>query len=87
MGIHDIEINTANYRYGRLMIKGSGFNEFSNVVIDGEVRPTAYIDTHTLAVVMETFPEEANSIVVAQISNEDIELSRTNEFLIEDVIR
>ncbi|MBQ4088827.1 MAG: LTA synthase family protein [Clostridia bacterium] len=87
MGIHDIEINTVNYRYGRLMIKGTGFNEFSKVVIDGEVRPTAYIDTHTLAVVMETFPEEANSIVVAQISNEDIELSRTDEYLIENVIR
>lgn len=87
LGIHEIVVNHANYRYGRLMVKGAGFNEFSKVVIDGEVRPTAYIDTHTLAVVMETFPEEANSLVVAQISNEDIELSRTDEFLIEDVTR
>lgn len=87
MGIHDIVINSANYRYGRLMIKGSGYNEFSKVVIGEEVLPTAYIDTHTLAVVMDEFPEEAESIVVAQISNEDIELSRTKEFLIENVIR
>ena len=87
LGIHNIVINSANYRYGRLMVKGNGFNEFSKVVIDGEIKATAYIDTHTLAVVMDEFPEEAASVAVAQISNEGIELSRTDEFPAELITR
>ena len=59
--------------------------EGGNVCIDGEIYPTAYIDTHTLAVVMEEFPEDAETIVVAQISNEGIELSRTEEYPAENV--
>jgi len=85
MGIHEIVVNNVNFRYGRLMLKGNGFNEFSEVVIDGEIYPTAYIDTHTLAVVMEEFPEDAEAIAVAQISNEGIELSRTEEYPAENV--
>lgn len=87
MGVHEIVINNANYRYGRLMVKGDGFNEFSKLMIDGEVQPTVYVDTHTLAMVMEEFPEDAESLAVAQISNENIELSRTEEYLMTDVIR
>lgn len=87
MGIHEIVINSANYRYGRLMIKGDGFNEFSKILIDGEAQPTVYVDTHTLAMVMEEFPEDAESLAVAQISNENIELSRTDEYLMTDVKR
>lgn len=87
LGIHEIVINNANYRYGRLMVKGDGFNEFSKIMIDGEVQPTVYVDTHTLAIVMEEFPEGAESLAVAQMSNENIELSRTEEYLMADVIR
>lgn len=87
MGIHEIAVNNINYRYGRLMLKGSGFNEFSKVVIDGEIYPTAYVDTHTLAVVMEEFPEDAEVISVAQISNEGIELSRTEDYPAEKVVK
>lgn len=87
MGIHEIVINNANYRYGRLMIKGDGFNEFSKIMIDDEAQPTVYVDTHTLAMVMEEFPEDAESLAVAQISNENIELSRTEEYLMSDVNR
>jgi len=76
-----------NFKYGRLMVKGNGFNEFSKVMIDDDVLPTAYIDKHTLAVVMDEFPEDAAFICVAQISNEDIELSRTEEFSAEDVVK
>ena len=85
LGIDEINIISANHRYGRLMVKGNNFNEFSKVVIDDEVMPTAYIDGHTLAVVMDKLPEEAQVLVVAQISNEDIELGRTDEFLFENI--
>lgn len=87
MGIHEIVVNCVNYRYGRLMVKGDGFNEFSKIVIDGEVQPTVYVDTNTIAMVMEEFPENAESLAVAQISNENIELSRTAEYRMSDVAR
>jgi len=87
MGIDEININACNLRYGRLMVKGQNFNEFSKIVLDGEVLPTVYVDSHTLAAVMDKLPEDAESLVVAQISNEDIELSRTEEFPVEDIIQ
>lgn len=87
LGIDDIIINNVNYRYGRLMVKGEGFNEFSKIMIDGEAQPTVYVDTHTLAMVMEEFPEDAESLAVAQISKEYIELSRTGEYPMADVLR
>ena len=87
MGIDEININACNLKYGRLMVKGQNFNEFSKIVLDGEVLPTVYVDSHTLAAVMDKLPEDAESLVVAQISNEDIELSRTEEFPVEDIIQ
>ncbi len=87
MGIDEIRINAANLRYGRLMVKGENFNEFSRIVLDGEVLPTVYVDSHTLAAVMDKLPNDAEVIVVAQISNEDIELGRTEEFPVENISR
>lgn len=87
LGLDRISINNVNYRYGRLMVKGENFNEFSKIVIDDEVKETVYVDSHTLAAAMSSFPKEAESLVVAQISREDIELSRTDEFKMQNVIR
>ena len=68
-------------------MKRSNGREFSKIVLDGEILPTVYVDSHTLAAVMDKVPADAVSLVVAQISNEDIELSRTAEFPVENIIK
>jgi len=87
LGIDDIVINAVNHKYGRIMVKGANFNEFSKIIIDGEILPTVYVDPHTLAAVMDKVPADAEFIWVAQISNEDIELSRTEPFPVENIIK
>ena len=87
LGIDPICINAVNLRYGRLMVKGENFNEFSKIVLDGEVLPTVYVDSHTLAAVMDKLPVDAESIVVSQISNEDIVLGSTDAFPVEEIIK
>ena len=80
MGIHEIRVNSADLKYGRLLVKGEHFNEFSTILLDDTELPTAYIDSHTLAAVMDELPEDAESLCVAQVSNEQVELSRTEAF-------
>ena len=80
MGIHEIRITSAECRFGRLIVKGTDFNEFSEVIIDDRTYDTAYIDEHTLAVVMDELPEDAENLYVAQVTNEEIELTRTDPF-------
>ena len=67
-------------------MRGDNFNEFSTILIDGTAVPTAYIDKHTLAAVMTSLPEGATVLNVAQISKESIELSRTADFPVEEIV-
>ena len=86
MGINAVSIQSANLKYGRLLVRGDNFNEFSTILIDGTAVPTAYIDKHTLAAVMTSLPEGATVLNVAQISKESIELSRTADFPVEEIV-
>lgn len=87
LGIHDVEIDSVEYRYGRLLVTGDYFNEFSKIILDEKVLPTAYIDRHTVAAVIDDLPEEAESLYVAQLSRESIELSRTAPWSVADISR
>ncbi len=85
MGIDNVVINSAQYKYGRLLIRGDNFNEFSKIFLDGEQLTTAYIDKRTLVACVDGLPPGAQSLAVAQISRENVELSRTAEFPVSDV--
>lgn len=87
MGIDNITINTAQFKYGRLLIRGDHFNEFSKIILDGEELTTAYIDKRTLVACINSLPADAQTLAVAQISREGVELSRTEEFQVSDVKR
>ena len=80
MGVDDIVVNAAEFKYGRLLIRGDNFNEFSKIILDGTQLTTAYIDKHTLVACVDGVSADAQALVVAQITREGVELSRTAEF-------
>lgn len=85
MGIDDVSIDNVELKYGRLLIKGQNFNEFSTIVIDDEQIPTAYIDSQTVAAVMDELPEDAVFVAVAQVTTENVELTRTASYPVSDI--
>lgn len=85
MGIDDITIDHVEFKYGRLLVEGSGFNEFSTIVIDDEQLPTAYIDENTVACVIDALPEDAAFVAVAQVTTEDVELTRTASYPVTEI--
>lgn len=85
MGIDDITIDHVELKYGRLLVEGSGFNEFSTIVIDDEQLPTAYIDENTVACVMDALPEDTAFVAVAQVTTEDVELTRTASYPVTEI--
>jgi phosphoglycerol transferase MdoB-like AlkP superfamily enzyme len=87
MGIDDVAIGSAEYKYGRLLIRGDNFNEFSKIILDDTELTTAYIDKHTLVACVDGLSPDAQALCVAQISREGVELSRTAEFPASDVKR
>lgn len=87
LGIGDVSIRSAEYKYGRLLIRGENFNEFSKIVLDGAQLTTAYIDKRTLAATLDNLGLDAQALAVAQVSREGVELSRTPAFSVEDVRR
>lgn len=85
MGIEDITIEHVEMKYGRLLVKGEGFNEFSTIVIDDEQIPTAYIDENTVAAVLDALPEDAAFVAVAQVTTENVELTRTASYPVTEI--
>lgn len=87
LGIHPIRIASAEYRYGRLLVRGSGFNEFSRILLDGRELPTAYVDERTLVTLLEELPEDAELLEVGQFTKENAEMSRTRPFSAEKIMK
>ena len=87
MGIDDVAIGSAEFKYGRLLIRGDNFNEFSRIILDGTQLTTAYIDKNTLVACVDGVSPDAQALVVAQVTREGVELSRTAEFPASDVKR
>lgn len=79
MGIVPIVPKHAVVEYGRLMVTGENFTEFSSVVVGEEVKDTVFIDHEHIAVLVEPDENEllVDGICVAQINNDGVELSRT----------
>ena len=82
LGVDPIVITGAELEYGRLLVSGDNFTEYSAVISGENVLETVFIDKEHLAVRI-TADERAllgESICVAQINPDGKELGRTAEF-------
>ena len=82
LGVDPITIDDVQLEYGRLLVTGHNFTEYSAVVCGENVLDTVFIDSEHLAVrVTESVREIlGESICVAQINPDGKELGRTDEF-------
>ena len=82
LGVDPIVITGVELEYGRLLVSGDNFTEYSAVVSGENVLETVFIDKEHLAVRI-TADERAllgESICVAQVNPDGKELGRTAEF-------
>jgi len=77
MGTIPIAITDVSHDYGRLLITGHGFTEYSVIYIDGIAQPTAFVSP-TQLVALAPREMEFDKVFVAQITPTDVELSRTD---------
>lgn len=87
MGIEPIEIENAVLEYGRLLVTGDGFTEFSAVITGDTKLDTVFIDHEHIAVSITGDAAKSlnDGICVAQINNDGAELSRTDVVQVEIV--
>ena len=79
MGVSPVELESAVLEYGRLLVTGENFTEFSAVVSGEEALETVFVDAQHLAVSLDTTEagELSGDVCVAQLSPDGKELSRT----------
>lgn len=85
MGIEPVSVESAVVEYGRLMVTGENFTEYSAVVAGEEVLDTVFIDHEHIAVLVEPARLELLDVgvCVAQINGDGVELSRTENMDVE----
>lgn len=76
MGSVPITIMDWDMRYGRMLITGENFTEYSTVMIGGQPVNTAYIDSEHIIILTEDLPE-FDAFSVAQINKDGVMLSET----------
>ena len=82
LGVEPIVIKDAVVEYGRLMVRGENFTEYSKIICGETMLETVYIDSTRIAGIGE--PETmTGEICVAQINGEEKELGRTEPFPVE----
>ena len=77
MGIREISLERYEIIGDEVFIYGTGFNEFSEVYVDGKSLETEYVNYKTLKVSLEEF-EDGKELYVAQAGDDHIVLSVTN---------
>ena len=85
LGTDPIVITSAELEYGRLLVTGDNFTEYSAVISGENVLETVFIDKEHLAVRISA-DERAllgETICVAQINTDGKELGRTEEFVLD----
>ena len=83
MGSVPVTIEGVSREYGRLLVTGENFNEFSAVVIADKPVDTAYIDqNHIIARVDD--PMAVTGFAVAQVARDGVVLSQTERFEVEE---
>ena len=84
MGLEPVQLASAVMEYGRLMVTGENFTEYSAIVAGDEVLPTVFIDDQHIATLQYASGEgEAAAVAVAQVNSDNVELSRTGEIEVE----
>jgi len=81
MGIRKIAVDRYEIKDEAVWVYGKNFNEFSEVHVDGKAVDTTYISGTTLSIALEDF-EGAKEILVAQVGDDHIVLSRTEPFVV-----
>lgn len=81
MGIRRIAVNRCEIKDESVLILGKNFNEFSEVHVDGKAVDTTYISGTTLSIALEDF-EGAKEVLVAQVGDDHIVLSRTEPYTV-----
>lgn len=79
MGSVPIVIEDADLRYGRLLITGKNFTEYSKVIIGNEIVDTGYIDSGHIIVLTDDLPAFEN-FTVGQVNKNNTILSTTDTF-------
>jgi len=74
MGSVPVTIAGWDLRYGRMLVTGENFTEFSTVVINEQPVPTAYVDSGNIIIFTDGLPE-FDSFSVAQINKDGVILS------------
>ncbi|MCQ2437317.1 MAG: IPT/TIG domain-containing protein, partial [Clostridia bacterium] len=75
-GSQPIEITSASQAYGRLLVTGKNFTEYSKIIVDGTAVDTAFVTDRQIIAIVPRTPAVAQ-VEVAQIANDGTELSRT----------
>ena len=83
LGIRTIRISSAEYdaEKNRLTVYGEHFTESSVILINGERQETGFVNGEMLVAIPEKFEGETR-ISVAQVTKENIEMSRTRPYVL-----
>ena len=82
MGSVPITIEDASLKYGRLLVTGQNFTEYSRIVIHDQIVETAYIDSQSIIALIDD-GMVFDRFCVAQVNPDGVALSRTEEFILE----
>ncbi len=84
MGITPVVADSAVLEYGRLLVTGENFTQFSTIISGDEQLDTVFIDSRHIAAKLddEAQSELGGRVCVAQVASEGEELSRTKEIVI-----
>lgn len=75
-GIRPVTVDSAVVEYGRLLVRGEGFTQYSKLVCGETLLETLFVDDQTLAAVLPEADVELDYVSVAQINNDGKEMDR-----------
>ena len=85
MGLDPIRVTGARGSYGNLFVEGENFTYASKIYVDDDPRETVFV-TPSLLISPGFLPEDGAILSVAQVSAENVVLSRTEERVLEGLV-
>jgi len=79
-GAGEVKITSAKLEYGRLLVRGDDFTEYSKIIAGDEMLQTLFVDHQTLAAVLPEGETDLSHICVAQINSDGKEMGRTPNY-------
>ena len=62
-----------------MLVNGRNFTEYSKILIDGAIYPTAFVSSAQIVAIVDR-ATPVGEVAVAQITSDGVELSRTEPF-------